>query len=284
MRNYSNFLLFEDLLDSLPSGSAFLLNSANVIINPVVSITSMDCNTLLGTYINLNYEQEGKVELATGLPLTRDRISDLLAEGKYTISIRETNSCKEINGICQACYQASFRADTPPEVGSLVQVISKFNYQSDLIIANGVNSEYILTQSDEDYYSVEVIHDGSVIDSSEYVLESNKIIFNNPPSRLSVYVIHFFKESSDPLLGYISKTFTGGLLGLKPLPTHSLPIRRSIYDLLLTDSYLNSMVQELRLFPEIPATYKEYIDSIHDRLEKALYILYLYALFGNIET
>lgn len=288
MRTYASFLLFEDLLDNLPAGAPLLTQMAKALISPRVNLVSEDCGTLLGTVEETTFSLEGKVELSTDLPLTRTRIEQILSQGKYKTAIRNLHSCTAPGGICKKCFEATYSTYTGElVVGQPVTVPSSLNYQSDVIVADGVNTSYSLTQTDDDFYSVIVVHDGQVIPPSEYTLGYDFIEFGPSLSMAvnTVYVVHFYIENSEPLLGYIAKTYTGGLLGMTPLPALRTPIRESLYQTLISDSMLLNMASQLKPFrPLIPTTYMDYMERIHDRLEKALFILYLFAVFGNVNS
>lgn len=288
MRTYANFLLFEDLLDNLPIGAPLLTQMASNIISPRVQMIEEDCGTLLGSVEDTVFALEGKVELATDTALSRTRIEELLGEGKYTVAIRDLHSCISTGGICKKCFQATYPTYTNEIViGQSIQVPSSLNYQSDVLVTDGINRTFNLTQNQDDYYSVIVVKNGLIVPTNMYTLTYDTIVLNDalPIDINTVYVVHFYKANSEPLLGYISKTYTGGLLGLTPLPALKTPIRESLYQTLISDSMILNMTSQLRPFKAlIPTTYMDYLDRIHDRLEKALFILYLFAVFGNVNS
>lgn len=283
MRTYSNFLLFEDILSNLPEGSSLITSAAESIINPSVRVVEEDCGTLLGSVVDLDFEKEGLIEVATGMPLSRTRIYQLLESGIYKVAIRSLHSCNSKEGVCRKCLQGQYLDKVPAPVGSQIKIHSLLNYQSDLVMGNGHSPFFTLTESDLDYDKANVIKDGAVI-TSGFSIIGNRIYFDSVPTNLDVYVVRFYKETSDPLLGYIAKTYSGDLLGLKPLPTLSTLLKESMYQDIIPESLINMLQIELSPYKTIPSTFMEYIDKIHDKLEKALFIMYVYAIFSNVQV
>lgn len=285
-RTYANFLLFEDVLDNLPEDSATIMQQAvNMLLNPIVQVVENDCHTLLGKVVTTNYELEGLTSLATGIKLSRAYIDSLLAAGAYTVRVRDLHACTshEKGGICQKCYEATMLGETAPNVGTTFSIPTSLIYQSDVIVGNGYSAQYPLSQTEDDWYDVKVIQNGQIVDPSLYTLGFDYIEFPSIVATNSVYVVHFFQENTEPFQGYIAKTYSGGLLGMEPLPTLPTMLRESLYYSMFPDTFISLMLEELNQLHEIPAAYSEYIERIHDRLEKVLYILYLYALYKNIQ-
>lgn len=283
MRSFTNFLLFEDILEAIPDGSPLLTQTVNKLLSPVAEIIEEDCGTLLGEVVDISYELEGRVEVATNLPLSKTRINYLLSEGSYIVRIRTLHSCMSDGGICQKCYESNFIGDTAPEIGSRAPIDSYQVFQSDTIIGNGIKSEFELTQSEDDYDYAVVVKEGVIV-TSGYSITGTTITFNSPLSINETYIVHFYSLTSQPFLGYIARTYSGGLLGIRPLPTLDLLLKPIYYQALFNDQILFRMVKEVEYIKEIPRTYIDYIDRIHDPLEKALYITYLYTIYKNIEN
>lgn len=282
MRTYSNYLLFEDVLDNLPPSSKLLNQVADLVISPTVNVVEEDCGTILGKVVDVSFELEGLVELATGLPLTRDRLTTLLSQGQYSVRIRELHSCTSTGGICRKCYEATYLGSTAPSIGTSTKLSPSLIYQTDEVIGNGLTSQFTLSQTSDDYYFIQVIHNGLVYSPTNYTLGYDTITFNTVLSNTDLYVVHFYKVNSEPLLGYISKTYSGSLLGIQPLPSLNLIIKESLYATIVSDGYIPMMIAELNNYPAIPATFLQYIENIRGKLEKIIFILLVYAVFGNI--
>lgn len=275
-------MLFEDVLSGMPGSSVFLDSIANSLVSPTVKIVEEDCGTLLGEIVVLDFEKEGLVELATGVSLSRARITQLLGQGKYKVATRSLHSCISKNGICRKCYESLYLGETAPIVNTQVNLEASLNYQTDVVIGNGYSKDYVLTQSDSDFDKVIIFKNG-VIQTTGFSIAGSTLSFPSNISYSDVYTVRFYRITSEPLQGYMARSYSGDLLGMKPLPTTSTIIRESLYPSIIPDSILTMMAMELAPFKAIPSTYLEYIDRIHDKLEKALFILYLYAIFSNIQ-
>lgn len=284
MRSYSNFLLFEGALTNLPLGSAPIVDAANFLVNPTVSIIETDCGTLLGstiplTYDAVGYEAVGFLELFTQTFLTVQRIQALLGQGVTSIKIRSTSTCVSKGGICATCYNGSFRPTILPAVGSLIKLSSEFVYSSQIIIGNGVDSVYPVTQNSTQYSKTNVSYYPEVLS-----LTDTQITFSTIRQTTDIFTLHYYKPTSDPLLEYVAKSYSGSLIGLAPLPSHQLLIKPSLYSSLFSDSHIQVLRNELDNYKaDIPPQYLDYCDTIVDKLEKVLYIIYTYAIYGNIQ-
>lgn len=87
--------------------------------------------------------------------------------------------------------------------------------------------------------------------------------------------------STLPYFGYLANSYAGSLIGALPLPTDELPINQLLLVSMISDTVLLRMEKELRKFTFIPELNLDYLSYISDNLEKALYILILYGVFGQ---
>jgi len=285
-RTYSNFLLFEDVLDNLPEDSSpILLQAVNFLLNPSTVIVEEDCGTLLGKVVQTNFELEGLTYLATGDKLSHSSIQSLLADGKYKIRIRDLHSCNSHlkGGVCQKCYEATLLGETAPLIGTALSIPTSLIYQSDLLIGNNYTSKFPVSQTEDDWYDLKVIHNGEIIDPSLYTIGFDFIQFPSILATNDTYVVHFLQENTEPFQGYVAKTYSGGILGMEPLPTLDTMLRESLYEAMFPDNFFSLMMEELKTLKTIPSTYSDYVERIHDKLERVLYVLYLYALYKNLE-
>lgn len=289
-RTYSNFLLFEDVLDNLPASSdPIMVQAVNFLKNPMFTIVDSDCGTLLGSIRDTSSELEGLIEVATGTPLSQARIRYLLGQGQYKTGVRDLHTCLSHTrgGVCQQCYQGSFLGSTAPHIGTNTSVESSLVYQTDVIIGNAYTSTFPLSQSTDEYYNIKVIWKGSVVNPSSYTLGYNSITFpfNIPLSNTEgIYIVHFYVKNTESFQGLVSKTYSGGLLGMAPLPTGKTLLRERLYEDMFSDTFIGLMSEVLLQYKMIPSTYFAYVETIHSRMEKVLLILYLYGLYSNIET
>jgi hypothetical protein len=253
------------------------------LVAPTVKIVEEDCGTLLGSIIEVNFETEGLIELATDLPLTRARLTQILSEGRYKVATRTLHSCISKGGICRKCYKGQYLDEVAPAVNTQVNLSAQLCYQSDVIVGNSYATSYQMSQAEDDFDKVMVIKDGNVM-TSGYTISGDQIVFPVAPSYSDIYVVRFYRETSEPLQGYMARTYSGDLLGMKPLPVLPTLLRESLYPEIIPDNLINIMQNELAPYKTIPSTYLEYIDRIHDKLEKALFIIYLYAIFSNVQV
>lgn len=288
-RTYSNFLLFEDVLDNIPTSSPVMVQAVNMLLNPIVKIVAEDCNTLLGKIVDTSLELEGLTENATGDRLTSTRLKTLLSEGEYKVGVRTLGTCLSHSdgGVCRACYSAQYIGETAPVVGTNLSIPSLLIYQSDLIATNGYETTYPLSQTSDDWYAVKVINQGEVVPPANYTIGLDSITFTTTPPLdpvTGVFVVHFYKQNTDPFQGYVAKTYSGGLLGMQPLPSLSLLLRQSLYEAQFSDNFVELIVTETSKLKAIPKTYIEFMVKVPSKLEKILLALYLYSIYGNIEV
>jgi hypothetical protein len=284
MRTYSGFLLLEDILDFLPNNNTSIVSFANDVISPVVLVPEADCLTKVGTQVNINYEIEGRVELATNEIITKTRIDTLLGQGIYKVSTRHSHSCTSTGGICQTCYAATFMTKPLPVVGSKVKVPAEYNYQTDVIIGDGLEDTFTLTETSTAYDYVHVIIDGT-IQTTGYTITDATLVMSTAPLYNTTVVVRFYRITGQPFLGYLSDTYSGALLGMKPLPTQPLNIRPSLIHRSLSDDKIGSVKRELQsTYKLIPPSYFEYVDKIPDKLERSLYLVVLYGIYANVNS
>lgn len=284
MRTYSGFLLFEDVLDFCPNTSPDLFQFVQNVIRPRVLVVEEDCFTTIGKVISVNYEIEGLKELSTDTVINKARIDTLLTAGTYTVAVRNLFSCITPTGICRKCYAGTYIDQTAPAVGAYVRLEPEYSYQTDVLIGNGTKSVFTLTESPADYSKAIVIING-VIQTTGYTISDTTITLSVAPALNSNVVVKFYVISSQPFVGFLARTFTGSLLGLRALPTQTINIRPSLAQTLFTEEELtivkNTLISKHKT---ITRNYVDYIDTIEDKLEKAIYLGMLYGLYSNVTT
>lgn len=211
MRQYSSFVAFENIFDTLPQSSATIYQFSQLVLKPKVTISEVDCKTKVGKLISLSPTTSGYTEVVSGLLLDHIRAQTLLSQGIYSIGVRSISTCTSKTGICQACYTGDKQSSTP-NVGSVVQII--------------------------------------------------------PPNTL-------------PFLSYLANTYAGGLAGLLPLPTNELPVPALLLSSLIPDQFVSKVEREIKTYTDVPQINLDYLEHIQDKLEKSLYLLILYGLFGR---
>jgi hypothetical protein len=290
-RTYSNFLLFEDVIDGMPEGSTLVKQAVSMLLNPMVTVVEEDCNTFLGKIVETTNELQGYIEVATKEPLTITRITELLAAGSYFIGIRTLHTCQsyKLGGICRMCQKSSnlgIQTNTP--LGTSAVIASMLVYQTDIIRGDGFNSTFELSETSDDWYDVAVIKQGHrLVKDVDYTLGFNSITFMTTPGidvANDTITVHFLKQNTDPFLGYIAKTYSGALLGLLALPTLDTYLRETLYENMLSDNFVSLVLEEVSALKAVPSTYKDFLERVHGKMERLLLALYLYAIYANVEV
>jgi hypothetical protein len=283
MRTFSGFLLLEDVLDYAPTDNQELYSFVQRTIRPTVKILEEDCQTKIGKNIEINFEIQGYRELATDLPISKARIEELLTAGIYFVAVRSLFSCVTAEGVCRACYSGTYIDQVAPDVGTYKQLEPEYNFQTDLLIGTGITSVFTLSQSPDTYTKVLVVIDGD-IQIANYTVSGTSITFNTPPTIGTHVVVKFMRITAQPYLGYLSKTYTGSLLGMQSLPTQDIIIKPSLAQKLFTEEELNIAKDLLQTKYRgiVAGNLIEYTDTIQDKLEKALFISTLYGFYSNV--
>jgi hypothetical protein len=166
---------------------------------------------------------------------------------------------------------------SPIVVGDNFTLSSEFIYMTEVIIGDGINSSYLVSQTSDDYTKTNIDTHPEVIS-----LTDTTITFNTVRMPTDIFVLDYYTITSDPFLEYIAKSYSGSLLGLLPLPSYPLLLRPSLYESMFSDSYVALMRADLNNYSsDIPPTYLEYCDTIPDKLEKILFMIYLYAIYAS---
>lgn len=263
--------------------------AVDMLLNPIVKVVEEDCGTLLGSVVDTGLELQGFTEVATKEPLDIARINQLLTAGQYRTGIRTLHTCQsyKLGGVCRRCLSASLFTDTDLSVGETSKIPSLIVYQTDMVRGNGYTTTFPLSETSDDWYEVVVIKQGMRLSEGvDYSLGFDSITFPTAmtvDSETSVVTVHFMKQNSDPFLGYISKTYSGALLGMLPLPSLPTLLRESLYDILFSDNFVGLLLEDLEPLKAIPSTYRDYLDRVHGKMEKVLLALFLYSIYGNVE-
>lgn len=81
-------------------------------------------------------------------------------------------------------------------------------------------------------------------------------------------------------INYLGNTYGGSLLGVSPLPADPLPIRPDMFASLVTSEEMDTMVSNLQAL-KVPDDEIDYLNTIHDKLERAFMIVAYYGVYGN---
>ena len=284
MRTYSGLLVLENLFDYIPTNNPDIGNFATTIFNPNVQVVQADCLTTLGSVQNVNYELEGNVELATGLPLSKSRIDQLLFHGIYKISTRTLNTCVAPGGICQACYAASRPRLAVPAVGTSVVVYPEYVLGTTVIPASIGQTVCPLKFASTAYTDLYVYIEGVLLSPSSYTVSGNFLTLTTPMATLTNVTIHYIFQNRAPFLVWLASTYAGSLLGMKPLPSPMLPIRSQLLTSIIPQNRLELLVSYTNTITKIPEHFRTYCSQIKHPLEKALYLLAVNSIFANVPS
>ncbi len=283
MRNYQSYLLLEDLFDYLPEPASSLYQFADSVFNPSVEVTEIDCGTTLGKITDITFGLVGYIELSTNDAITSSRVSYLLSQGTYKIALRNLHSCTAEGGVCQECYKGSFPYKSIPQINSVIKIPSEYTFSEDVFISDGVLLPSYELSIPEDSYSDIIVYVGdSLLDPIHYSITNNIITLDYIPDSGLHIVIKYITKSAKPFLSYLAKSYSGSLLGMKSLPTAPIVIRESLLKSMLSSTQLNTISSELERYKSIPESHLGFLDSIHDRLEKALFMIALFGIYSNV--
>jgi hypothetical protein len=308
MRTYAGLLLFEDIFDFVPTGEPEITNLANGIFSPNVLIVDADCHTSLGTFETVNFELEGLVETSTGLIISEDRIVQLLSQGIYGVYTRNVNSCISKGGVCAKCYNATHQDQPYPDVLDRVTIPPQYTASVDNLSGVFPDIPFPLTTDPSTYTSVLVYIDGiPLIPGVDFDIANNAITLHSPvtggywngivtylrdvpynydfvPGQSYSITIRYMVNDTSPFLVWLSNTYSGSVLGIKPLMSEPLPLSSLFLTSLLTENRLQLVNNFIKTIPSIPTEYTDYIDQIPDALEAGLYMLVLYCIYSNVTT
>lgn len=276
MRSYSNYLLFEGIVENLLGDDSVISTLASSLLLPTVKLVEEDCNTSLGSKTRLTFDLEGDILVETKLPLTYSDIYSLLQSGKYNVGLRRASSCNSEGGICRICAQGSLLGETIPAVGNGIILVPQFQYRTDFFKSDGVRANYPLRT---DYDIAKVVVDGQVVQTCN---NGESLILTSIPPLNKSFIVKYYISDSSSLLGYLGRTYSGGLLGIQPLDTPPLSVKESLYNEILSDGQIATLEDEVSQLSTIETRYFEYAQSVHSKLEKSLLLLYLYSIFNDI--
>jgi hypothetical protein len=284
MRSYSGLLVFENIYDYIPTANPDIVNFSLGIFEPSVLISTYNCGTTLGSIQTVNYELEGKVELATGLVISKSRIDQLLFNGIYTLATRTLDTCVAPGGVCQLCYAASRQALAVPAVQSRATIEPEYEITTDVLAGSPNQATYTLTLNSDQYDYVYVYIEGVLQSTSTYVISGTTITFNTGyvPTVTENIAVRYTALNRSPFLVYLAQTYSGSILGMQPLPSPMLPIRSLFLNSQISTNRLAILCEYTEGLSQIPTNYLQYMNTIQFPLEKALYMLALNSIFATV--
>lgn len=281
-RSYSGLIVLEALYDCLPTSNSDLLSFADTIFTPHVAVVESDCMTTLGEINPVNYDSEGKVELATGNIISRSRIEQLLSYGIYEVAVRSLSTCISKDGVCQACYSASRQYETIPNIGSSVQIFPEYTTGVDVITVVAGDSSFTLTTTPDLYDRIYVYYEGALIPPANYLISDTLLNMNSPLVDSGQLTVRYTTIIRAPFLSWLASTYSGSILGIKQLPSPMLPVKKRLLASLVPQSVLEYLTTGLSSLKGIPPEALGYLPKVRDPLEKALLVIALYGVYLNV--
>jgi hypothetical protein len=283
IRSYAGLLILEDIYDYVPTNNQDVVNLANMVFSPNLKVVSEDCGTTLGLFVTVNYTAEGLIELATGLPLSRDRINQLLYDGVYSVATRSTSTCIAANGICATCYAASYPRATKPSVNDRVVVYPEYAVTTDALSGIQGQTVFTLTLNPDQYAYNYVYYNGQLyVEGVDYTISGTSLTLTTPLADDTGITVRYTSYNRAAFLIYLAEQYSGSMLGMLPLPRELLPVRSLLLTSLLNNAILNVVLDLTTSNPSIPSELSSYGASIQDPLEQTLYLLVLQSLFANV--
>jgi hypothetical protein len=277
-------LLFEKTFDNVPNSNPTIYQFSQTIFNPIVKVVAQDCGTTLGRIATVSPQLEGYVELATGQVITQARVVYLLGQGIYTLAVRDLRTCTAPAGICQSCYAGTYPQNTLPAVGSSVKLTPSYVSSIDQFMSDGKDSSFALSQSPGSYNDTLLFISGVQQLKSAYTISGNGLYLSSIPTLGTMLSLRYLQITNKPFFGYLANTFSGSLLGVKPLPTQNIMVRDSLIKSQLSEGQLDAIENALALYKTVPANYMGYLKQINDPLEKALLMIILYCVYANVHV
>jgi len=283
MRSYAGLLILEDIYDYVPTTNQDVVNLANTVFSPNLKVVATDCGTTLGLFVTVNYTAEGLVELATGEPLSRDRIGQLLYNGIYSVATRSTSTCIASGGICATCYAASFPRATVPNVNDRVIVYPEYAITTDALSGVQGQTVFTLTLSPAQYAYNYVYYEGQLYTQGvDYTISDTTLTLTIPLAEDGGITVRYTSYNRAPFLIYLAEQYSGAMLGMLPLPRELLPTRSLLLTSIINSAILNVVLDATVSNNNIPSELSNYAGSIQDPLEQTLYLLALQSLFANV--
>lgn len=282
MRSYSGLLVLENIYDYIPGNNPDIVNFSRSIFSPSVLVTKDDCGTTLGNIQPVNYELEGHVELATGEVISRARIEQLLFQGIYTIATRTLDTCIAPDGVCRRCYEASRPRLVVPDVGTRVTIEPEYEISTTALSGTPDQMTYSLELDTTQYVDLYVYIQGVLQSSSAYTVSGKQLALTTPLASNQNIVVRYTAPNRAPFLVWLAATYSGSVLGMKPLPAPMLPIRAQLLTSLVPQNRLELLMSYTQELTKIPQELRDYMLQIKHPLERALYMLTINSVFANV--
>lgn len=282
MRSYSSLLVLENVFDSLSANLPSLDNSVQTLYRqvfyPLVPLTEDTCSTLLGEKVSVSFNKVGLLELYTGDRLTPSITQQLLEEGVYLASVRNTSTCIATGGVCHRCVTGSFGLQE--ESGTSLQPIRPNFVKFEEYIQVGPSQQATLGLASDEYTRVDIWGTDGHIDPSLYSVSGTTITFSPGASTVGGVAVRYSSETLVPYLLWLAKTYSGSVLGVGVLDGPKLPVRQQLLESLIDTSVVSSVIGLLPGYGA-PQDQVDYAKGIHGVLEQALFVLALTSVYTS---
>jgi len=284
IRRYSGLLLFEDVLDYIPRNDPSVYTLAELIMAPYIQIVTEDCGTTLGKREETGYDSEGKVELATDEVLNQARIIHLLAQGRYNIAVRASSHCIAHQGLCKKCFEASFPGRGAVSIGDRVKIEPEYILQTQ-VIQGEVDQDNWPIELQAQYYDFAIVWtQGEMMSPGDYTITDEAFYINGPLTQAQTFVIQYRVMDRRPFLYHLADTYSGSMIGMRPLPSPPLPIRKSLIESLLTPEKLEAIVEYTGRNNNIGSDVQEYLGKIKSPFEQAMLAIVLNCIYNQVTS
>lgn len=305
MRSFSALMVFETAFDNMVSADPILSSMQQQVFSPVYNVVEDSCGTYLGETLDVNFEAEGRVELATDMRLSRRRIVQLLEQGEYTVRTRSLSTCISHGGVCAACYNASRPTEQYPYLNEPVTVLPIFDKGSEVVGPVVQNGEYLLTLDPNDYDTVTLFANGNVVSEYDYTISGRVLtilanigagieggggscsggVYDPDYCGFDPYVVVRYQSLTRvPYMLWLAGTYSGSLLGIRPLPGPLLSVRTLLLTDSLKDSPIDTLLADTKKIQAIPANMLEYASGLKDVLEQTLFLIALRAIYDSVSS
>jgi len=279
-RSYTSLLVFENVFDTVSVNDAVMGGLASAVFEPRVQIVEEDCGTRLGSIQELTYDLRGRIELATGEPLTQLRIEYLLSKGQYSIALRSTDTCVSEGGLCAECYKAYYGEPEPSSVGSFVRIKPLYYGAVDQVPVSTSTTFIRLNREADEYDKLRVYSsERELVQGVDFEISEQDLIFTGFSPLSEALVVKYLAESRTPFFSWLARTYAGSLLGVNSLPSPRLPLRGTLLTSLLPVASTEYVVSTLSNSDVVPQECVEYLAVTPDILEKALFAIALRSIY-----
>jgi len=255
------------------------------VFEPNILISEANCGTTLGKFQTINFEAEGLTELATETVISYTRINELLSQGVYSAATRHTSTCISKEGVCVRCYKATYPNKPVPKVLDRVNITPNYLVNAQVIRINTFNQNYDIETDSTMYDSCDVFMSGQLlVEGVDYIISGNIITILKVVTEDTNVVLRMMSYDRSPYLSWLSYTYSGSLLGVKPLAGEQLMVRPLFLSSTLLENRLQSISEYVKASVNIPEDYSKYSDQIVDPLEKALYMLAIFTIYYNVTS